>query len=131
MAIIGVALARNAQTARAVVIPFSCEASASTGSLVYQDPLNDNKVLENTNNTIVNQTIGVLIEKPSATSCNVLVLGIAQGFSGLTVGDRIFLSTTGTITQTPPTNGYLHNLGVAVSSSEILFIPNNIRVLRD
>lgn len=130
MAIIGVALARKAETAKEIVIPFDCEASASINDLVYQDPANDKKVLVNTDNTLVYQTIGIIKEKPSPTSANVLILGIFDGFTGLTRSTKVFLQTDGTAGQTLPTTGYVHNLGVAVSETEILFIPNNIRVLR-
>lgn len=127
MAIIGVALARNAETARKIILSFQCESTAAVGSLVYIDPTTANKVLVNTDNTLVNQTIGVIDSKPQATICEVMVLGIKPGYSSLTVGGRIFLSASGGVTQTKPTTGYLHNLGVAVSSTEVLFLPNNMR----
>jgi hypothetical protein len=127
MSIIGVALARNAETARKVILSFQCESTAAVGDLVYIDPSTANKVLSNTDNTLVNQTIGVIDSKPQATICEVMVLGIKAGYSSLTVGSRVFLSSTGGVTQTKPIAGYLHNLGVAVSSTEVLFIPNNLR----
>lgn len=130
MGIIGVALARQAETAREIVIPFTCEASAAEGDLVYQDPLNDKRVIVATDNTQVPQVFGVIKEKSGPTDANVLILGIAGGFSSLTISGRIYLSTTGTITQTIPTTGFVHNLGFAVSETEILFIPNNIRAKR-
>ena len=130
MAIIGVALARNAQTAKAIVIPFSCEASASIGDLVYPDPSTDLKVLVNTDNQEIEQTIGVILEKPASESANVIVLGIVTGYTSLTRGGKIFLSDSGTITQSPPATGYIQNLGVAVSETDILLQPSNERVLR-
>lgn len=130
MGIIGVALATNAQTAERVVLTLSCDASTVVGDTVYQSSAADSTVIPATNNTVVNQVIGVCIEKINATTAKILVLGIVTGLSGLTRGDRIFLSTTGTLTNTKPGTGYLHNLGVALSSTEALFIPNNIRVLQ-
>ena len=50
-----------------------------------------------------------------------------EGYSGLTLGSKIFLSDTGTVTHTKPTNGYLQILGVAASDEGILFIPNSVR----
>lgn len=127
MAIIGVALARNAETARKVILRFQCESSANVGDLVYQDTSNDAKVLVNTNNSLVQQTIGIIDSKPDAQLAEVMILGVKSGYSGLTRGGRVFLSTSGSVTTTMPTSGYLHNIGVAISESDILFIPNNIR----
>lgn len=127
MAIIGVALARNAETAQRVVITFSCDNSLSVGDVVYQSLMADQTVVKIIDNYQVNQAIGICVEKPASTTAKILVLGIAEGFSGLTTGGRIYLSSSGSITTTKPTSGYLHNLGVAVSATDILFIPNNIR----
>lgn len=130
MAIIGVALAQNARTAKEIVVRFDCDELAEKNDLVYLDPANDNKVLVNQNNSVTFQTIGVIKEKPTSTSANVLILGIFNGFSGLASSGKVFLQTNGKAGQTLPTTGYVHALGIAVSETEILFIPNNIRVLR-
>ena len=130
MAIIGVSLARNADTAQRVVIEFSCDPSVAVNDVVYQSSAADETVLRFTNNTEVSQAIGVCIEKINATTCKVLVLGVVPGFTGLTRGGRIFLTDTGTLSNVKPSAGYLHNLGVAISATEILFIPNNIRVMQ-
>ena len=130
MGIIGVALAQNANTAREIVLRFTCESSAAEGDLVYLDPGSDNRVLVHTSNTVINQTIGVIIGKPSSTDANVLILGKADGYTGLTRSGRIYLGTDGAITQSLPATGYVQKLGVATSDTEILFIPTNERVLR-
>jgi hypothetical protein len=130
MAIVGVSLARNADTAQRVVIQFSCDASTAVGNPVYQSSIDDQTVIPVTTNSSVSQVIGVCIEKINATTARILILGIASGYTGLTKGGRIFLSTTGTLSNTRPLTGYIHNLGVAISATEILFVPNNIRVLQ-
>lgn len=130
MAIIQVALARNAENAQRVLIEFSCLSSVAINDLVYMDSSNPETVITATGHTHLNQIIGVVFSKPQTTIARVLVLGLASGFSSFTVGGRVFLSETGVPTTTRPTTspGYLHNLGVAVSSTDFLFIPNNIRV---
>lgn len=130
MAIIGVALATNAQTAERVIVTMSCDPSVVVGSLVYQSTSVDNLAIPATDNLGVPQVIGICTNKVNATTAKILLLGIVTGLSGFSVGARIFLSSTGTLTTTRPTTGYLHNLGVALSSTEALFIPNNIRVLQ-
>jgi hypothetical protein len=128
MSIIGVALARNAETARKVILRFQCESSALVGDFVYQDPSTDEKVLVSTTNLSVYKTIGLIDSKPDTNIAEVLILGVKGGYSGLTRGSTVFLSDTGTPTTTRPTNnGYLQALGVAVSEDSILVIPNNIR----
>jgi len=128
MGIIGVALARNAENAQRILIPFGCDVSVQVGDFVYQHATTPEWAVTAPDNTLVSQVIGVVYAKPQPQIANVLVLGIAEGFSGLTTGARVFLSATGTPTNTRPTSGYVHNLGVAVSSTDFLLIPNNIRV---
>lgn len=130
MAIIGVALATNAQTAERVVITSPCDPATVVGDVMFQSTVTDDTLLPCVNNTSVSQAIGVCTEKINATTCRVLILGRVSGFTGFVTGGRIFLSPTGKLTTTRPTSGYLHNLGVALSSTEALFIPNNIRVLQ-
>lgn len=130
MSIITSALPTISTTAREIVLTFSCESSSSVGDLVYLDPNNENKVLVNSNNSVIQQTIGVIKSKPSNETAKILILGIASLYSSLTISGKIFLGTNGQITQTLPTSGYRQILGVAASETEILFIPSNERVLR-
>lgn len=128
MAIIGVALANNANNAERILLSFSCYSSLAPGDLVYQDNAVDEFVIKAESNALVNQVIGICYSKPSPNTARVLILGVYEGYSGLTTGARGFVSVTGTITHTLPSSGYRHNLGIAVSSTGFLFIPNNIRV---
>ena len=79
-----------AASATRVELKFDCEASTQVNDIVYQDSLNANKVLSNTNNTQVNASIGVVVRKPTTTTCVVLVLGINDGYTGLSIGSKIF-----------------------------------------
>ena len=117
-------------SATRVELKFDCEASTQVNDIVYQDSLNANKVLSNINNTRVNASIGVVVRKPTTTTCVVLVLGINDGYTGLSIGSKIFLATDGTTTTTKPTSGYLQTLGTAVSTTQVFFLPNNQRVLQ-
>lgn len=120
----------EAEAAASLVLTFDCEASASVGDIVYQDALNDTKVLVNTTNTESKPSIGVIIEKLTTTTCKVLVLGINAGYSGLSIGSKVFLDTDGTTTSTKPSTGYVQTLGIAVSATQIYFSPNATRVLQ-
>lgn len=127
MAVIGVALAQNATTATRVALNFQCDVSATVGDLVKQSSTVSEKVDVLSTNTDIGPCIGVILEKPQPQIAKVLLLGVKEGFAGLTVGAKVFLSTTGSVTTTKPTTGYLHILGVALASDAVLFIPNNIR----
>lgn len=130
MSIIGVALARNADTARKVIYSAQCDASLNVGDLVYIDPSTANKVLKATGNTAVNQVIGVVDTKPQATIAEVMLLGVRTGYTGLTVGSKVFLSTSGTVTSTKPSTGHIHVLGFATDTTDVMFIPTGVKVLQ-
>lgn len=120
----------GADQASRVVLPFNIDPGASIGDIVYQDPLTANAVIVNTDNTQVKPSIGIVIAKPTPTTADVLVLGIYTGFTGLTIGDRIWLGTDGAATTTPPGEGYQQALGIAVAADTVFLMPNNTRVLK-
>lgn len=128
---IQIALAQNADNAKRVLLTFNCEASLAIRDLVYLDPTTDNKVLAATDNLNLSPVVGVCYAKAGDTVARILVLGVMNGYTSLTRSGKIFLSETGIVTHSRPTNaGYEHILGVATSETEILFIPNSIRVKR-
>jgi hypothetical protein len=127
MGIISVALAVNAQRAEKIVINFACDSGAQVGDLVYADTVTDNKVISITDNNSVRHVIGIIEGKQQATVAQVLIVGTLDGFSGLTKGYKVWISHSGVPTTTKPTSGYLHQIGTAISSTEILFISNQVR----
>lgn len=69
-------------------------------------------------------TVGLLLGVTQGAAAvgsyvSVVSIGILNGFSGLTQYMPIYLSTLGSITQVPPTVGYMQRLGVAISSDSI------------
>ncbi|MDD2885282.1 MAG: hypothetical protein PHT48_09590 [Dechloromonas sp.] len=84
----------------------------SAGTAVYAD---------NTNLNHANKAVGI-----TAAAFNTGVTGNVQsggeltGLSGLTAGMPIYLSTSGTLTQTTPTGGFIQQLGIAVSATSML-----------
>lgn len=122
--------APGSQSATRVVLQFNCDVSAAVGDVVYQDSLNDQKVIVAVDNTSVQPAIGVIINKIDPTTCEVLILGLYEGFSGLTIGRAVFLSTSGGISSLDPATGYSHKLGVAVAPDTVFFTPTTTRVLK-
>lgn len=118
-----------AKTAPKVIL-MACNPSAAVRDLVYQDTSVDMKAIVASNNTATEPVIGIILDKPSSTTANVLILGIVSGYSGLTRGSKLFLGIGGTFTHAAPTSGYVQPLGVALSSTQVLFIPSIHRTKR-
>jgi len=109
---------------------FPCDASAATGDFVRASATIAGGVDVASNNAIKRPVIGLILSKPTTTTAEILLLGKASGFSGLTQGDTVFLSSTGTATTTAPGgSGYLQILGAATNTTEIIFSPQ-LRVVR-
>lgn len=107
-----------------------CLAGAAIGDLIVESDSVTNLVETVTDNTDIRPVFAVIIDKPTDTTCTILLLGRVSGFSGLTKGSKVFLSVTGGITSTPPTTGYMQSLGVAKEVDTIDFNPNMQRVKR-
>jgi hypothetical protein len=78
------------------------------------------KISDNTATTIPNGIFGFGVEKPSTTRIKVLFLGKLEGFSGLSIASRYFISTSGGITTTPPITGMVQQVGFAINSTTLL-----------
>jgi len=118
----------SVSTSEGVVKEFECT-SGNVGDVVHHSATTDNKVEASTNNTDDQRSIGVIIEK-NGTTAKVKILGYVSGFSGLTRGAEVFLSTSGTLTSTPPTTGYVQIMGYATSTTEVCLEPGNFRAKR-
>lgn len=106
-----------------------CAASVAVNDWVYQSTTVNNRAVKNVDNTISTPTIGIVTDKPTSTSCEVLLIGI---YSGLSLVDRgVFrLGTGGTATFTVPTTGYIQNLGVSFGDGTVFINPDKHRLLR-
>ena len=101
----------------------SCTASESIGDLVY---LSGSGAVTKADATTVATApaIGIIVNKPSATVCDVRVgTAIISGFSGLVAGQKQFLSTTaGGMTSTAPSTlgNVVQEIGRAITATQIL-----------
>lgn len=93
-------------------------------------PLSGNKVIaytsngvayaDNTNLTHIGSVLGFTRTSCSANSnTSIQTFGFLNGFYGLNSGLPVYLSTNGDLTQTVPTTGFVNNLGIAISSTEL------------
>lgn len=76
---------------------------------------------DNTNPFHANRIVGIT---ESAVGIGVLTAvvtaGPIAGYDGLTFGQPIYVSTIGTLTQTPPTTGFVQRIGTATSATDFV-----------
>ena len=76
-------------------------------------------IVDNSVDEMPNGVFGVCFSKPSSLTANILFTGIMPGFSGLNIGQPLFIDTFGMPTHTPPLTGVSQQIGFAISSTEI------------
>jgi hypothetical protein len=113
-----------------IVITRPCDVGAAIGDIVHEDLVTDDLVTVNTDNTIVAPSIGVIIAKPTSTTADVLMYGEYDGASSLVKGKKVFLSSSGVFTSTPPLTNYVQSLGFAISATKLFINPEYVRVKR-
>jgi hypothetical protein len=66
--------------------------------------------------------VGLVLDKPTSTSCNVMAYGLMTGFSGLTIGQLYMSETAGSVTSTAPAGAgrVFQPVGRAVSATVVL-----------
>ena len=98
-----------------------CSASELIGDPVVMSLTLDKTVERITTNVYSQLVVGIINEKPTPTTCVVIVMGILDGIAaGLTRGDALWVSPTGGITTTRPVTGHLQGLGIAVAGTDII-----------
>jgi hypothetical protein len=99
---------------------FACDILAQVGDPVYYDPANPSKVLVPTNNTLDEPIIGIIESKTSDTLCQVLTSGYSdQTFTGLVKNKNVFLSSSGKLTNSLQTTGWMQIIGVAYENDKL------------
>jgi hypothetical protein len=117
-------------SAQSVVVTRNCLISTTVGDLVMESDIITNGVDSTSDNTDIRPVIGIVLEKPTTTTCKVLLVGTVQGFTGLTKARKVFLHTDGTIVSSLATTGYLQCLGTARDTDTVDFNPQLNRVKR-
>jgi len=123
--------AGSATEAEKIIITRNCASSASSGNLVYESNSIANGVDVSSGNSDDRNIVGIIISKPTSTTCKVLFEGTySTSLSGLTKSDKIFLSSSGAVTSTAPTSDYVQILGNAIDATAINFKPSQIKTKR-
>lgn len=110
----------SSEEATKIVKVYNCETSAAIGDPVYYDLDNPQKVLVPTTNSGENPMIGIIESKLTPTTCKVLTHGYSSvTFTGLQKNKNVFLSTTGTLTNTLPSTGWMQIIGNGYENNQL------------
>lgn len=112
-----------------VVKLMDCDASLALDDWVYQSPSTNNLAVKETGNTNTEPVIGIVKSKPTAVTCNVLLVGIHS----LITGGRgvLRLSTSGVATFAVESTGYIQKLGMSFGDGTIFVKPEYMRLKRE
>ena len=105
------------------VTTIACEETAAINDFVYQSGDTDDFAVVAETNTEDPSVFGLIFAKTTPTLALVMLLGAKNGYSGLVRNKNVYLGTDGKATTTPPSTGDLQILGIALSSTRILFKP--------
>jgi len=109
-----------------------CTAAETVGDVVYINSSGDFRSADASSiNTA--KAVGVILSKPTTTTCTVIIAGLVTGLTGLTMGQHYFLSeTVGQITATAPiTSGaVIVQIGQAQSATSIIVNISNVYTIR-
>jgi hypothetical protein len=104
-----------------IVLPVPVNIPVINGYTVVAMDNSQLVIADNTDFTLINKVIG--ITKNSATTGQDVTIatsgGELTGLAALTVGGKVYLSTSGAITQTVPSNGFIIQLGVALTATTV------------
>jgi hypothetical protein len=113
---------QGAQATKALklIVEYDTDINTQPGDLVRVSGNNQvTKINSNSSVEIPKGIFGVVASKLSPTRCEVIFLGIQDGYSGFTTGDALFVQTDGTLGHNAPNTGTVQQIGFAVSPSEI------------
>lgn len=116
--------AKSVEGAVTQTIIMDCDTSALPDQLVRLDATVNNKVSVAVDNLLKDPVIGRIQQKLTSTVCIVILRGVVDS-PGLGRG-KIFLSTSGTFTVTPPTADYLQPLGYSFGNGKVHLEPSTI-----
>jgi len=111
---------------------FNCASSAAVDDVVFHSNSATETVVVNSDNKDIGPSIGIITNKPTSTTCKVLLYGSCSAtFSGLTVGKKVYVSSSGVPTATLPTTGYVQVLGMCYENNKIFVNPTIERIKRN
>jgi hypothetical protein len=111
---------------------YECDSSVSVGDVVFLSQTVDNYVYSNTDNKESLLSIGIVISKEDTTTAKVQIFGdCSLTFTGLEQGKRVWLSSTGQLTTSVPTDGYVHIIGMCYENNKVFINPELNKLKRN
>jgi len=108
--------------------PMNCAASVVVDDLVFQSTTINNLAVTATDNLNISPIIGHVIAKPTSTTCVVQLKGVLL----FTIGrGKVYLSSSGTHTNTAPAAGFLQILGWSCGDGRLEINPSLMRIKRN
>jgi len=117
--------------AEKLVDTYNCDTSTVIGDVVRPSEAQAETVVSLTSNVYSNTAIGVVLSKPTPTTCEVLISGKVEGLSGLTFGRPVFVAPDGSLTTVKPTTGHLQHMGLAIRADAIFLLPSTDKVIQN
>lgn len=113
-----------ANAIRKQIAPFTCPGAVAVGHVVYSTgAASVDKAKADSSTTM--PAIGVVLSKPSPTTCIIAPVALLSGFGGLAANAKVYVSTSaaGAVQQARPTSfGHVTQaVGLAVSTTQVLF----------
>jgi hypothetical protein len=108
---------------------FVCLGTVQIGDLVRPSTATSNTVETIPTNSYPGLALGVVISKPTTTSCEVLISGKLSDLTGLDFGKVMFIGVDGKLTTTPPLTGHSQKMGIAMTSSTAFLLPSSEKVV--
>lgn len=102
-------------------IVYTCSTLIAVGNAVY---ISSADTVDLASNTTLSTTpcVGIVVNKPTTTTCTVRSMGVITGLVGLSEGSKYYLGTSGGVTTTAPTGSgsAVQLVGVSKNSTTLL-----------
>jgi hypothetical protein len=121
---------RSLQTIQSLSGEYTVPLTVNTGTVVYLSGVKSVDIASHLSLS-TSPAIGLVLDKPTATTATILFRGITNLFTGLSPTQRYFLGPNGDITTTPPNaeSQVIQEIGYAIDSTTLMFDTKNIVVL--
>ena len=105
-----------------------CAVSVAVDDLVFQSTTTNNLAVTATDNLNISPVIGHVVSKPTTATCMVQLKGVLP----FTIGrGKVYLSATGTYSNTAPATGFLQTLGWSCGDGRLEINPSLMRIKRN
>jgi len=97
-----------------------CDTSVAVNNLVYVSNYIDNYAVKAIDNKSGSPVIGIVVEKIDSTTAKIQVTNEPNiTYSGLTLGEKVFVSSTGVPTTSLPVGGYIQIIGICKDVNKV------------